>query len=130
MMNVRMQVLNMLQEIIEEGAPRCAKALVRAAAALLPQAIAASVIQKIVEYCMGIMQQGRTDAAAVNAVNVLCEVARDQPSLVAGDLAAIVTWVFDSLLPSGAPEAAAVRPGAALTVNAQVSAPVACSRLY
>lgn len=111
----------MLQDIVEGGPPRCAKALARAALALLPQASAVSVVQQLVDFCVGIMREGRTDAAAINAVHVLCEIARDQPSLVAGDLAAIVAWVFDTLLPSEAPEAAASRPGAALTVNTQVS---------
>jgi hypothetical protein len=72
---------------------------------------------------MGIMRDNRTDAAAVNAVHVLCEVARDHSSLVAGDLASIVKWVFESLLPSDAPEAAAARPGAALTVTTLVHTP-------
>lgn len=110
----------MLRDIVEYGPPRSAKALARATVALLPQAIAASVIKQLVEHCMGIMHKGRTDAAAVNAVHVLCEVARDHHSLIGEDLAAIVAWVFDGLLPSTAPEAAAARPGAALTVNAQV----------
>lgn len=125
----------MLQEIVEEGPPRCAKALARAALALLPQAIAVSVVQQLVGYCMDIMRKGRTDAAAVNAVHVLCDISRTHPSLVAGDLAAIVTWVFDGLLPSEAPEAAAARPGAALTVKTQVRAVLhahsgTCNRLY
>lgn len=115
-----MQVLAMLQEIVEHGPSRCSKALVRAAMALLPQGIAITVVQQLVVYCMDIMHEGRTDAAAINAVYVLTEIARDQPSLVAGDLAAIVAWVFDTLLLSEAPEAAASRPGAALTINAQV----------
>lgn len=109
-----------MQGVVEDGPVRCAKALPRAALALLPHTMAASVIQQLVTHCMGIMHEGRADAAGANAVHVLCEVARDHPSQVAGDLNAIVAWVFDTLLPSDAPEAAAGIPGAALTIPPQV----------
>lgn len=119
-MHACVQVLELLPAVVKAGPVRCATAFPRAALALSPTEKTESVMRSIVHHCMETLRTGTADA--IHVVPMLCAAALDHTSQDASWWDLIVTRVLDTLLFSCDLEDAACRPGAALTIYAQVIA--------